>query len=126
VDDLLAEALAALLLGTILLGPAVFLFLGWRCHRAGRYGRADTFTTIAGVGSWILLGIEGLLVPYAVLQGVPLWGDPGGMLLISYPPAVWFFARTLTASIARRRTQDRIETRVRREEEREREDGRGR
>jgi len=123
VSEALEVASALLCMAVVLFAPVGFLLGGWWHMRARRYDRAGSFATIAGVCSWFLLAIEGLLVPYALLQGVPLWVDPGSMLLFSYPPAVWFYARTLTASIARHRTEDRIEVRMRREEERERKDG---
>jgi Na+/proline symporter len=108
----------------ILFLPVVFLALGWRDLRARRYDRASTYGTLAGVASWILLGLDGVLVTSALLQGVPLWEDPWATAVVSYPPVLWVMARALYGSIARHREEDRAAWRARRKEERElREDG---
>jgi hypothetical protein len=118
--DLLPAIACSIVAGIVLLGPVVFLGLGALSLRKRNYDRADTLSTLAGVGSWILLALEGLFVLLLVSKGATLSGfDPLAGAIASYPPLTWFFARTLRRSVARRRKEDSAARRFLREESRE-------
>jgi hypothetical protein len=108
------------LVALVLLGPLVCLAFAALALRRRNYDRAETMSTVAGVGSWILLGIEGLvMVPFLFRGGGFPWLDPLGAAFLSYPPLLWFFARAIRRSTARRREEDRAARRFLREEARE-------
>jgi hypothetical protein len=103
------------------LGPLVFLAFGALALRRSNYDRAAAMSTIAGVWSWCLLGLEGLfMVPYLFRGGGLAWLNPVTAALLSYPPLLWFFARSVHRSAVRRREEDRLARKFLREEKRER------
>jgi len=112
--------LLAALAGAFLLAPWVVLLSGWNGLRRRAYARADTLATLVGVWSWILLGLESLVVAAALEEGMALFSIPAPVqALLAYPPSLWFFARALTRSTKRRREEDLALSRDRRVERRE-------
>lgn len=108
-------------IGLVVLGPVACLGLGALAYRSRNYARAETMSTLAGVASWLLLGFEGLALVFALLEGANLFGlHPVVMAVIAYPPLLWFYARTLRRSVARRREEDRLGRKSLREEAKER------
>lgn len=107
-------------LGLLVVSPAFLLVFGWQYLRVGRYDRADTLATLAGVASWILLGLEALVVAVYLALGNPLFRlSIEWQAIFSYPPVLWFFARALSRSIGRRRAADVSRRREEREAMRE-------
>jgi hypothetical protein len=129
----LPSSLLLILAWTVCLAPALFLGMGWRALRAGRFGSADTWLTFADLGSVFLMACEALLAVILVFGwGAALLRDGAaaavGIALFSYPPTVWWFTRTLMARLVRERPGRPLEGRplewwAKYEGQRRREDG---
>jgi hypothetical protein len=83
--------------------PILFLGMAWSAARAGRLRRAESLATAAGTWSWMLLGVGGLVALSVHAMGFPLWRYPEAAAALSAPVAIWWYARSLYASIRARR-----------------------
>jgi hypothetical protein len=89
----------------LLVAPAAFLVLGWRALRARRYGRADTWATLAAmasVGQCVLVG------GFALLAVCVQDASPSIFALLLVPGAFRFLAGLLERTVRARRGADRV------------------
>jgi hypothetical protein len=99
--------------------PAIFLLWAYLALKDRRWSQAEILTTIAGVGCWILLGLEAIAFAFCVLAGVAFWRIPFWQQAIAgLPPLQWYWARSLRLRIRNERVAAAIAAREQREEER--------
>jgi hypothetical protein len=113
----LVDAVIALLF-LLTIGTVLSLGIAAIAMHGRDYRLAERWATGAGVGSWILMGFEALLVGMAVNEGwIRFAADPIVAAALACPPAAWFFARTIRRS-AKRRREEVVAARTLREGER--------
>ena len=96
-------ASSEILIGFLAFGlPVMFLGMARAALLAGNLSRAEGLATTAGVWSWILLGAAAVLSIPALFAGYPFWQHPEIAAALSAPVPIWFWSRTLYASIRAR------------------------
>ena len=86
--------------------PVTFLGMARAALHAGNLSRAEGLATTAGVFSWILLGASAAFSIPALFAGFPFWQHPEIAAALSAPVPIWFWSRTLYASIRARREEE--------------------
>ena len=83
--------------------PILCLLRARSAARAGRLARAEYLARVARLCSWVLLGIFGVPAIGFLATGYPLWRHPVEVAWFSAPVPIWFWSRSLYASIRARR-----------------------
>ena len=92
--------------GVFVAMPPVLLLRALARRKGRKYDEAEALALKAWAFSWVYLGIAGFSAVVLFSSGVSFSSEPWVAPAFGYPVVLWFYARTLLASIRARHSQD--------------------